>query len=273
MNTAALEAKGVVICYDAYYEPENKWVTQVFFNLTPTEWCNLAMRDGDSYIGGCCGTSGYIQDEINSIFRDSGNADADALYTIGDLAQHHPDGFEEWGFIDPMTQEAFDEKCERWESLEPWEKIGLIYQGVRDRLRPHRHTIEPIVQKDRPDLDEKRDYQQLLGGLRYLDFPRFGKNNDQTHSTDIWVMAKLLPGARRLVKKLEADTTSWSGVAIVEKERPDVIVSNGLGACLYATKEDAEKVRALWTDKDLANATSIRSLTISVSDGILFQDA
>lgn len=283
--TKLLQYSGAEISY------ENKWndndppprqsqkdytrVRSIFIPLRPSEWCELCMRDGESYIGGCCGTSSAIQDIINGIFRESGYAEAQDLYDLGELTQSHPDGFEEDGFIGDLTQEEFDERTSKWDTFSPWEKIGLCYQAVKDKIRPYPSRVEPIVQENRPDLDEKREINELYGCIHYLRYASILQQEDdergQKHANDIHTLAKMLPGTRRLLKKLESSLDSWTGVAIVEKDRPETICYNGYGLCLYKNKAEAKKVMALWNEnQNTSDKVLIRSLTISVQKGVEF---
>jgi hypothetical protein len=292
-NLEALEANGVRILYednwvgevgvDRHPEPDYSRVRSVYLGLTPKDWCAIAMHEGDSYIGGCCGTSGAIQDQVNGIFREGGYADADTFYKIGQLAKTHPDGFKEWGFLGTMSQKRFDARCARWKKLSPWKKIGLSFQAVKDKIKPYSSTVEPTILENRPDLDAKRAIEQLYGCIYMLRYGSLfrGLNDDasaQRHANDVLTLAKMLPGTRALLAQLEANFTSWSGVAIVEKARPEVITYNGLGMCLYATASDARDVVALWNNRretngdGVADKVILRPVTISVQKGVEFND-
>jgi len=295
INHAALEANGVRIHYeenwvgevgvDRHAEPDHSRVRSVYLGLTPKDWCAIGMHEGDSYIGGCCGTSSAIQNQINSIFREGGYADADSLYTIGQMAKTHPDGFKEWGFIGQMSQKRFDARCARWKKLAPWKKIGLSFQAVKDKIKPYSHTVQPIVQENRPDLDAKREIDQLYGCIHMLHYSSLfrrqkeGDTSGQPHANDVLTLAKMLPGTRRLLAQLEANFTSWSGVAIVEKSRPEVITHNGFGMCLYQTESDAREIMKLWADgretngESVADKVVLRPVTISVQKGVEFLGA
>jgi|SRR5271155_1007734 len=285
----ALEAHGVKLVFGEFpYEGTPRTIHSVFLALTPRDWCSIAMRDGSSYIGGCCGTSSAIQDEVNGIFRESGYADADALYTIGARAKSHPDGFKQWGFLGTMSEKRFTERAARWKKLGPWKKIGLVYQAVKDSLRPTSTLVEPIVQEGRSDLDATREIDELYACIHMKHFalflkpPEQAKKSGQNHANDVHTLAKMLPGARRLVAQLEANFTSWTGVAIVEKARPEVITHNGLGLCIYNTAEDAKEVMDFWrmdsgrsgeAGVSLVDKVVLRPLTISVQKGVEFLDA
>lgn len=270
MNASALEARGVIISYsevwsgepgkDRRSEPDPTRVRSVFVNLTPADWCSVAMRDGDQYMGGCCGTMSAFQDVINGIFRDGGDADASDLYKLGHYAKAHPDGFELWNRR--MTQAKFDAACGRWDELPALDKLGLVWQAVRDKVKPYSHVLEPIVQEDRPDLDETREMDELFNSLylqRYSSFQRGTEDKNGQHAANaVHEMAKAFPGAKKLYERLQSDFTSWSGFALVESKRPAVVCHNSFGLCLYNTREDAEEVLRL-LDRDERSEKQDRS--------------
>jgi hypothetical protein len=295
LDLKKLEDNGVGITYetnwvgdgdDRHQETDYDRVTSVFFNLSADEWCHLASREGEYYIGGCCGTSSAIQDIINGVFRDGCSINGNEMYELGELAKSHPDGFKEWGFLGNMSEKEFAKRCADWADLDPWEKIGLCYQAVKGKIRPY--YSEPIVQKGRADLDEKREIDELYGCIHALHFASVfksiekmpginDKDNGQEHGNDVLTLAKMLPGARRLVKQLEANFTTWSGIAIVEKDRPEVITHNGFGLCIYNTEEDAREVMSFWTRNNrdgekTVDHVRLRPVTISVQNGVVFND-
>ncbi len=301
MDPRKLEEKGVEIRHpeiwdgepgkDRHSKPDPTRVSSVFLNLTPEDWCRIAMHEGDEYIGGCCGTASAMQDVVNSIFREGGYADADDLYTLGEYAKHHKDGFESWW--KKLSQKDFDARCEKWDTLRAWDKIELCWHAVRDKIKPHSHHIDPIVQENRPDLDERREIDELYGSIHYLRYSNSGlfkpRDDDkgQHAANDLIVFAKLYPSVRKLLAKLEAEQVTWSGFAIVEKKRPDVITHNGYGACVYNTEADAREVIKLWDRDDRSEASErkkplpedrtsnkilLRPVTISVKDGVVLGD-
>ena len=105
-------------------------VKSVWLPLSPEEWCSIAMREGDNYMGGCCGNMGALQDTINEVFRDSGTVENPTLLGIGELARDH-DGFDEFS---PLSDDEFFDLVSRWDKLGPWGKIGVVYNGVEPVL-------------------------------------------------------------------------------------------------------------------------------------------
>lgn len=298
LDVTALEKTPIAIVYEEIWEgepprtprPNFEKVRGVHLGLTPAEWCNLAMHEGDSYIGGCCGTTSAMQDIINSVFRDSGYADADALWTLGEHARNHPDGFKD-SFTTRWTQKRFDETCAKWETLRPWEKIAVAWQAVRDKVTPYSHQVSMwAMPEPRPDLDEKREIDELYDALSSSKFAifKYREENDpkkQEHANEVITRAKLLCGARRLVAKLTEDFTTFEGVAVVETVRPDVVTRNGFGMCLFGTEEHARDMIATWEKvetparrdqkhggKSPSERVRIRPVRVSVQKGLEFLD-
>lgn len=294
LDLKALEGLPMGITYETVWEgeypnrtsrPNLERVSGVYLGLTPSDWCEIAMREGGSYIGGCCGTTSGMQDVVNGIFREGGWANADDMWTLGEYAKAHPDGFKE-DFTVRWKQKRFDEQCAKWEKLDPWKKIAIAWQAVRDKVKPYSHNADVFVPDEpRPDLDDKRAIDELYGAISFSHFSifRFEAEDDkwkQRHAEDVLTMAKLLMGAKALIRKLEGNFTQFTGVALVEKDRPDVITHNGHGACVFSEREGAEELMALWRrfakedkEKDcLADKVLIRPVKISVQKGIEFTD-
>lgn len=287
LDLKALAQTSIDIAYEFLWEgegsdrtsrPDFNKVRCVQLGLSAQEWCDLAMRDGPHYIGGCCGTTSGLQDVINAIFRDSGYADANAMWDIGQYTKAHPDGFEA-DFTVRWKQKRFDKACADWAKLDPWKKIAVAWQAVRDKVH---HSINevPIVPKEpRPDLDEKRTIDELYGAIRFSRFSIFRwKDADdkwkQDHAQDVKIMAQLFLGAKALIRELEGNFTEFNGFAIVEKDRPGVVVHNGLGICVYSEREGAEETIAEWAEdnKEEANLVAIRPVKISIQSGLEFLD-
>jgi len=44
----------------------------ILLPFTAQEWCSICMREGEDYLGGCCGNMSAMQDIIQEVFRNSG---------------------------------------------------------------------------------------------------------------------------------------------------------------------------------------------------------
>lgn len=293
MDLTALSSTRVEVAFEEIWEgeppnrtsrPDPSRVRAVYLGLSPKEWCSLAMREGEHYIGGCCGTTSAMQDVINGIFREGGYADGDALFSLGEYARQHPDGFEDT-FTKVWPQERFDDTCKRWKALDPWEKIAVSWQAVRDKVRPYSHRVRVNAGGESPD----REIAELYDALSTSRFSAFyakakGDPNKQEHGNEIVTRAKLLCGARRLIEVLKEDFTSFEGFAIVLKNDPQVVARNGYGMCLYATEAHARELVATWGKTETPYEKSrhggeaatdrvhIRPVRVSVQEGLTFLD-
>src|ERR1035437_7587895 len=108
-----LRGVGVIVTHDEKWvgevgkgrhpEPLLGTILATYLPLSPAEWCSLAMREGENYVGGCCGNMSALQDVINGVFRDSGTVNSATLLSIAELALDH-DVFEEFS---PLSDEEF----------------------------------------------------------------------------------------------------------------------------------------------------------------------
>jgi hypothetical protein len=245
---------------------ENR-VTHVHVQFTPQEWCDLAMREGRWYIGGCCGTTGAMQDIVNAMFRDSGHLRSGDLIELADLAISH-DGFDEFG---PMTDEQFDAAVTAWQDrrLDPYAKLGVIFNSVRDLLVPDSLA--------RPRDETLRDPQDaaintLANTLRTLSWSDLFRDDTETdgqhQANQHLARAKALPLARQLIAALETNPDQFSGFAIVAPST-DRVLSNGRGSCVYSDHQAAEDMVALWAKQDDPPEMEIVPVTVSVDDGLV----
>jgi hypothetical protein len=207
-------------------------ITSVFLPFSPEEWCGIAMREGEFYVGGCCGNTGAIQDEINGAFRDSGWIAGGDLLTVGLSALHH-EGFEE--FIEDGDQ-SYVAAVARWGDLDPWGRLGVIYRAVETVLKPRSWEI-PREMGD--------PVHELESCLARLDWARmFGGNDDplraQHTANIVLTRARALAPARLLLAELEKSEDSFEGFALV-KPGTDTVLVNRMGACIYAERAEAEK--------------------------------
>jgi len=288
LNTEKLEALGLEI----YYEDE--WVGEVGVDrrpipqldqvrciqipLTPAEWCELCMREGGSYIGGCCGQTGYIQDCFNALFRDSGSADAKALLELAATTGHH-EGFEL--YQEDLDQEAFNKQVEKWDSLGPIDKIGLCYQAVKVKLRAS--WMEKPRVADRED-DPIDTLYRTFSYFQYKDLfsrdenphPSSPSQTGQDHGNMELTLARFVPAYRQIYDLLSKQDKPFEGFAVYSKSA-NTILKNGYGLCVYYTRKDAENLIELWTrseNKDEEKEVKpedfvIKAVTVSMKDGLV----
>jgi hypothetical protein len=108
---------------DPYPENDTKgYLRRVHLNWDSHLWCKTCMREGDHYIGGCCGTSGAMQDIINSVFRDGGELNMDTLESLAGYGISHDGKDSLWGEgalpVEPPT--------------DPWDQLALTWRVLRE---------------------------------------------------------------------------------------------------------------------------------------------
>jgi hypothetical protein len=207
------------------------------------------MREGDLYVGGCCGNTGAIQDEINGAFRDGGWIDSASLLTVGLSARGH-EGFEE--FIED-GDESYTAAIGRWPSLDPWGRLGVIYRAVEIVLKPRRWEIP----------EEMGDpIRELESCLARLDWARLFGNDDlfraQHEANAVLTRARALTPTRLLLAELEKNEAGFEGYALV-KPGTDTVLINRMGACIYADYAEAEKWVEISSRRDAEDEPSNRS--------------
>jgi hypothetical protein len=206
-------------------------ITSVFLPFNPEEWCRIAMREGDLYVGGCCGNTGAIQDEINGAFRNGGWIDSGDLLTVGLSALNH-EGFED--FIED-GDESYTAALARWPDLDPWARLGVIYRAVETVLKPRSWEIPKEVG------DPVRELESCLASLTWARM--FGDNDifrAQHEANAALTRARALAPTRLLLAELEQNEDVFEGYALV-KPGTDTVLVNRMGACIYADLAEAEK--------------------------------
>jgi hypothetical protein len=261
-------------------------IESVRLPFNPTDWWHLTTREGRDYIGPCCGTSGAMQDIICEAYRDSGWIKSDALLELGGLGETH-DGYEDWK--EPLSLDDLRAKAnlEAWTEHDRWGIIGIVYRALRPKLEASLtwHKLRGPGRFRPPS--EKHTIHVLRQGLTLLSWGDIiTRENDggQSHANRHLLIARVLPAAKLLVKQL-AEFQPFNGFAIVGEDDKDIVIDNRLGACVYNTVEDAQKIIDLSrkVEKDLAEdnpehadakpfAALIRPVRVTVEDGLTFTD-
>lgn len=281
------------ITYDYEYvgpvgTPERKRVerperiTHVRFGLSPQDWCDLCMRDGQYYMGSCCGNTSQIQDVYNGIFRDGGSADAHTVFELMEMAAHH-EGFEI--YTEKFDKEKLPELLEKWDELSPIDKIGVCCQSVKDRLKPTRME-QPMTRPQEPD-----DFLSILEySLRLISYQDvFGRDkgaekSGQHHANVELLLARAVPAAKKFLDaSVPFLSKPFEGFAIVKKGTEE-IQSNHLGLCIYRFEKHAQEAVDLWKrardgarddEKDEftkhLESVEIRPIAISAFSGIVWR--
>jgi hypothetical protein len=260
---------------DRHAVPNPNLVRSVFLPFTPDDWWELTTRDGDDYIGPCCGTTGAMQDILNSVYRDGGWIDGHELLELGSLAENHEDGFENWG--EPLEGDAVIRTLASWMTLDRWGRIGVVYRVLRKKLSPKKQSLT-VRSRGLPEKDAIPVLRNGMTFLSYEDVFRRNKDEDgqQNHANRILLIARILPAMRTIFDSFK-NYQPFEGFALVYKETPDAVLDNRLGACVYKTSDDAQKV--LDSSRDISNMEGedlpsilIRPVRITVEEGLTFTD-
>jgi hypothetical protein len=244
-------------------------IRSVRLPFTPDDWWQLTTREGDDYIGPCCGTTGVMQDILCGAYRDGGWIGSEHFIELGQLAISHGDGFEDWG--KPLSESGVKAAVADWENLERWDRLGVVYRAFKTSLEPkglHKlRTPEPVPTEH----DHISALFAGLGVLRYSDLFAKDEDSGQHRATTMLYVARLVPAMRMLLPMFQA-YEPFIGFAIVADEEPDSVLDNSLGLCVYSTVKDAQEIIDISTKNDPKFKTRIRPVRISVPEGLTFMD-
>jgi hypothetical protein len=244
-----LKKRGLEVIYDHEYvdtadgrvKRDKATIYRIRVPLSAKEWCALCMRDGEDYLGGCCGQTGQIQDVMNDIFRDSGVVDTSKAHQLKEISASH-EGFEAF----EKTEDELLVFEATWDELWSGEKVTLCCAAaiskMRDPLRGPR-TVDPKNTDDIIDV--------LARGASYIDFKNMFADKEETpewkmgqvHGHSAIMVAKMVPAAQQFLKLApKVVKFPFRGFAIVDKKREIVVARMGL-VIAYKEKE-LEKILA-----------------------------
>lgn len=212
--------------------------------LSADEWCRLCMREGDDYIGGCCSQTGFTQDVLNDIFRDSGRMDTTCVERLVEAAAGH-EGHE---LLIESEEAVLLQHADRWDELGPLDKIFLCVAAVRPRLRPESSYGSPHLRDEpRPGLGALFNALTLLTHYDLFDVGPDGRK--QLHGNVVLWLARALPAVNEFRAHLDAVFAEpWTGFAITHG---DQLLRNGHGYTLFGLKREAEALLDRWRSADL----------------------
>jgi hypothetical protein len=250
---------------------DRSWIDKVKLDLTPNQWCNLCMRDGNQYVGGCCGTSSAMQDIVNGAFRDDGWLEAHDLRRLADLGISHD------GKASPYTDTAL---LKRWgKPLGPWTKLGCLWQFCEPNLR-----VGWVEDLPTHKTDPVRLAQASLFSLSYHDHfsiflpdPKDGDEAAQAQHQAIQILneAKYLAALKTLRNHFTAlSREPFDGFAIRCKATGELAV-NGYGACVYATEAQAQEMIDCWardTERYKVGTHEVVTCRVTLEDGCVWAD-
>jgi hypothetical protein len=247
-----------------------KVIQRVLLPFTHADWWELTTQDGKDYIGPCCGTAGAMQDILCRVYRCGGWIDSALFLELGAMGVSHVDGFEDWG--KKLSEKGLQKALDKWPSLPSWDRIGILYRVLKDRLKPGSiHELWPA----KADLTEKDVVRTLNHGFRVLNFQDIvqdERNTSEQHRANrLILLARVLPAMKTFMEAL-ASYGAFEGVAIVGTETPDRVVDNNRGLCIYKTVEGAQEVINIAAHRANRGAVKIRPVRVTVQDGLVFTD-
>lgn len=235
------------------------YITNVLLPLTPSEWFESCTRDGEFYMGGCCGSMSYAQDILNSFFRDNGWAAVRDLAQYVETMRSH-DGFSKEDLHDPQGEEKHH----------PIARIIAVWDLIFPDIKPAATTL---LEAPRPAefSDAKEALYALTRGAWALSWSlRFSAPDDDLHTKvdTIFNLMKVIPAFNTLTKKLnDLIPEPIRGFAIYSK---GALMETSRGFAIYDSEEKAEEVLSYWCGKEdvLRENFEIRHILLSVEKGI-----
>jgi hypothetical protein len=271
-NTESIEKDGEMVLDERGYPVfEKTTIREVSFPLSPEEWCEIGMNEGEHYIGQCCAHTSAMQDMVSSIFRDGGWVRSWDFRALARLAIHH-DGFE--AFEDKNLLET----TTALENLDPWARIGVVYQAVQDEL-----ALDTVfVHKD--DVSAVEDalgiLDKTLWNLRMARM--FSTNHDdhdveygalrgaQRHANIQYNMLQALPAFRTVHNYLEETVADnpFHGFAVREKGSSEIL-TNMNGTCIFPSEDRAKELVELFREHDERHDDlEVAPVTVTVTNGL-----
>jgi hypothetical protein len=261
--------------------------------FTAEEWCAIAMRESDHYIGGCCGTTSAAQGYVNAAFQDGGYISGKDLSELADLLAHHDEPVKAFcTFNEPKEPIAdlVEKAVKRWKKIDPWSKIALLWHVTKNFIGPE---VPRAYGKHMSELEVAMSTVEDL--LRYLSFERVFKWGRTGESEELdsqgtaqraVLMAKLLPALKVVYDQIKIlDAGPFEGFALIDKEKgPDAVARNGRGLCLFSTREEVDDLLKLWreqeaqyeekTERDgkIDDRIGVRRVRVTTEKGLEFLD-
>lgn len=258
--------------------------------LTPEEWFELCSREGNHYIGGCCGAASEIQDHLNGWFRDGGWVDCKKLELVATAWGNHEGGEEfkkkpKINIIEEMA-DRFHSTKQCWPELkqnDPWGKILIcwyIIQGFYTKKTPE---FQRAHKRKSAAENSISDIYRLSMGLSFLTMFQDDEHSAQYIGNKVEYFAQIYPPLKKAVDLIESQIEDFNGYCLFDTQA-DEIAMNGLGYCIFATKKDAQAILKQWVKEDsrrknrrkdetpTSNRIKIRKLKISPKTDIQFLD-
>ena len=259
-----------------YSEHKGK-IERLELPLTKADWWELCTREGDEYVGGCCGNMSHVQDHLNEVFREGGWVRGSTFREIMLALEEHGNfedimkTFAELGTEDPA--ELLKRSKEHWLHLGPLNRLFLTWELVKSDLNKERVAVANV-----PNRPEIEDAVHLLARATYsLSWDFLITDSLQTTAQKALmyrnVVRRLGPALGvlyRNLKGLEPETID-PAFAICKRGTHD-IMENSRGLMVYDTREEAET----WVKEYIQGGEpehAILECTVSMDAGVTIKGA
>ncbi len=268
-------------------------LTSIGIQMSSDEWVQTCSRDGDFYIGGCCGTTAAAQDIMQGVFRDERYIPAeDFAHLAALLTDHDPMAEEPFTFQGTIPRETLvGLSVETYrEDLTPWAKMAFLWQLTRDHLL---HKVPTPVSYPDPLKESYRVVSSHMMIFRWESiFDRHDESKIETERRSLVKATQrglVIPHLRRVLEAYEAlPQTEVLAYGIVHLDKESLIIADvGSGPMVYPTEEDAKRVFRSWltaeekgeeylpnrSEGSVFNRFGIRPVQVSSQTGFQILDA
>lgn len=249
------------------YGKDDTKIREVLLPLSDAQWIQLCTNEGEYYVGGCCGTSSAIQDEVSGAFRfDSGWFSSRKLTDIAEMWISHGEGGNAPNFDEMVPVEDVEAN---WASYDPWQRLAAIWHLVKDDLQTSSMDM-PYAPKSRK---EDRDpielaFYALDRGLSYANMHLMFDNTPQFERVKEYRMTlyRLFPHLKVLNDAFQRFSEPLAAFGIYDAEGK--LLRNRKGDCVYETREEAQEMIDYTLKYEPEFKASIAPVTISLQNGI-----
>lgn len=260
--TALLQAHGIE--YSTQYEyrgpvgkgrtPHDlKLFTAVRLPFNAETWFELVTCEGEYYVGGCCGTTGVIQDQLNHIFRfESGWIKVEQLEDLAFRWESHDR--EDSYFTEEGWKKAFKAMPADLpgfsQDQNPWTVMAFLWHITKECFE---RKVPSAYGGHMSEMDKA--ISVLSQAFQSFSWSRlFDRHEkDPKHpfkANRAFMLSKIIPALKVFNDEFDKlDLGPVEGVALFDIEGDD-IASNGYGFCIYETQKEAEDMLEQWRRSD-----------------------
>jgi hypothetical protein len=278
----ALEALGVQINFDSEYVTDADGrrvqktlpkISNLQLPFSAEEWVSLTQKEGEYYIGGCCGSSSHTQDVVEHVYRfASGWIDLKELNEIANACiEHDGDDSPFVAFTDVFGYEWPKERRDPWLVMAAIHHLAFQHWGL-SRSVPF-HGISDHIPPIRKALKTIQDIAWAISWEHLFDSSQKQEITAQVKTNRALAVARLAPAldfVREHIDSLQYGPVV--GFAVIDTEcGVDAIAKNGHGLCIYETEAD---VQAILDQQEarVRNRFGFRPVRVSKEEGVVFTD-